>query len=570
ILVAIRTYLWPWLSALMKRRSIERQEGARLIPTDGIERAMQFFIEPLFMDVDPAGEDDLRGVVGAQQKLFEVLDQRLRHPGKQRYLMLLADSGMGKTSALVNYYARHLRRWRRSFDLVMVPLGDKRCDQVIAGVGAKARTSIFLDALDEDPRAIANLRERLDGLLEATLDFRTVLISCRTQFFAADIEMPRETGILRVDPTPAGDDKKYMFYKMYLAPFNQRQIDKYLRRRYPFWRRRRRQAARRLMASLADLIARPLLLSYVDDILAANSAVSSLGDVYHVIVDAWLQREAAFVDSDHLLQFSKRLAVDLVAKRAERVGEKIPGSELLELASEWSIPLEKWQLGGRSLLNRDAAGNFKFAHRSIMEYLFAVRATEMDGACFRVQWTDLINRFAREFLGIDGRGLGRHQFDFSKVTDRQVAEGLLNHLVVALRQSADVFEVLVADASAALLLTELAGFGDIPRSYRFLVSLLCYESGLEVLLIAGVLYSPQLIVMESMLPGRYIMPLEKNNRIMALFVATPMHIEQLERYIHIGNLLWDEDQVTFALRALRRELSGAERAYWKNSGGSGV
>jgi hypothetical protein len=257
---------------------------------------------------------------------------------------------------------------------------------------------LFLDALDEDPAAIQSLPERLSAILRLTRDFRTVLISCRTQFFSTDTEMPRKTGIMTFGPLAVGEQRELEFYKLYLSPFDDFQIAHYLRLRYPLWQQPKRAAARQLVAQLADLTARPMILAHIDDLLASGARLRTLGELYRAIVSAWLTRESVFVDADHLHEFSKHLAVDLVLNRSRRGGEKISAADLSRLAQVWKILLDTWKLTGRSLLNRDADGNYKFAHRSLMEYLFAQRLVECDPACLSVEWTDLIRQFVREFL----------------------------------------------------------------------------------------------------------------------------------------------------------------------------
>lgn len=59
-------------------------------------------------------------------------------------------------------------------------------------------------------------------------------------------------------------------------------------------------------------------------------------------------------------------------------------------------PLDDWKLTRRSLLNRDAVGNYKFAHRSIMEYLFVHKFIQGDKSCVSVEWTDQMKLFLKE------------------------------------------------------------------------------------------------------------------------------------------------------------------------------
>jgi hypothetical protein len=64
-------------------------------------------------------------------------------------MILLADSGMGKTSAVLNYYAQNQRGRRdKRRRLAVVPLGNSNADEKIKNIEDQSNTSIFLDAFD--------------------------------------------------------------------------------------------------------------------------------------------------------------------------------------------------------------------------------------------------------------------------------------------------------------------------------------------------------------------------------------------------------------------------------------
>ena len=96
--------------------------------------------------------------------------------------------------------------------------------------------------------------------------------------------------------------------------------------------------------------------------------------------------------------FSERLAVELYLNRSVRGSERATRSEVECLAKLWGINIESWQLTGRSLLNRDAKGNYKFAHRSIMEYLYVFCCLAGERRCARIAWTDQMQTFFLDFL----------------------------------------------------------------------------------------------------------------------------------------------------------------------------
>jgi hypothetical protein len=395
--LATKTY--PWLKTKADSRSISKRVGATLFTPASIERAIRHYIPPFCQSIDPAGGEESRLIHSVQESLFGTLDRALSPSSDKRYHILFADSGMGKTSALINYYARHVRRWRKKFQIVIIPLGIPDADERIKSVENKADTALFLDALDEDTRAIKNHAERLDTILNATHEFLHVLITCRTQFFSKDEEMPRQTGVLKFGARRAGEPAEHFFYKIYLSPFSDSQVLKYIKRRYPLWRWRKRRQALSMVSKIPHLSARPMLLSHIDELIEADRVVRYSFELYEEMIRAWIRREEGFIKRpDDLRQFSERLAVDLYRNRATRGAERITKSGLSNLARQWNIQLDEWELSGRSLLNRDAAGNYKFAHRSIMEYLFVKRFVEGEAHTLDVEWTDQMKRFLAEML----------------------------------------------------------------------------------------------------------------------------------------------------------------------------
>ena len=400
------TKTYPWLRAKIESRSVSRIFGEDLFTPKSIERAVRYYIPPLCQSVDPAGGEESRLVHSVQAPLFETFDEALGSESDQKYHILLADSGMGKSSAVINYCVRHQRRWRKKYQVAMVPLGIPDADERIKKIENKSKTSLFLDALDEDTLAMVDHVERIRLLIRDTHEFRKVIITCRTQFFSNDEEIPRETGVIKITVRSAGESAEQVFYKIYLTPFSDNQVKAYLKCRYPVWQRKRRKQAFDMVAKIPLLTARPMLLAHIDDLVQSKRDFAFSYQLYEEMVEAWIKREQGFVEnSDALRDFSERLAVDLYLNRAKRGAERIPKDELKELAKEWGIPIADHKLSGRSLLNRDADGNFKFAHRSIMEYLFVQRFLNEDRRCLTVEWTDQMKAFLWETLLINGTNI---------------------------------------------------------------------------------------------------------------------------------------------------------------------
>ncbi len=410
VTIMLLTALISWLSRRQWIRIFQHFRAVRTLTKrlpdfseQQIKRGIKYYIWPDCQSVDPCQSDEARHTVAVKNKLKEEMDRLLRKETEHKHYIVLADSGMGKTSFLLNYFALHLRRLRRPFDMALIPLGVPGLKDRIKAIPAQENTILLLDAFDEDTEAKKGHAKRLMDIMNWTRSFKRVVITCRTQFFPRDEELPKETGIIKVGPRSAGECPEFTFYKIYLSPFSDEQVQAYLKRRFSIWKKKRRLATRAIVEKIPNLAVRPMLLTYVDDLIDSEKDFESAYQIYIEMVDAWLERERQHVkDKEALRKFSSRLAVNLFANSEARGGEFIPYEEIEPFAQQFSIPLDSWDLSSRSLLNRDAEGNYKFAHRSILEFLFAQRliTNESDAMAIPIrQWTDPVRSFLFEGLG---------------------------------------------------------------------------------------------------------------------------------------------------------------------------
>ncbi len=374
-LAALRTWaaLVPIFDEYQRQKLLNREISHGPYDPDTIQRSTRYYIRPSFTNVDPSSEAEYRNVhTVAREPLFPRMEKWLKDPGDRKHLLLLAESGIGKTSFLLNYFAYNstLPKRRRQ-QISLVALGRPDADKQIDRIDRKAGRVAFLDALDEDVKAREDHRTRIGELMEKCQDFRAVVITCRTQFFLSDEEIPRDVGLVKIRPRVAGEEGTYQFWKLYLAPFDDNDIRAYLKRRYPLWARASRRKAQNLVKLIPRLSMRPMLLANIPEVVESEDPPKTAWELYNIMVQAWLQRENRWVQPNDLLRFSQFIAADLYSNRDERGMEAISAAELEQKAIEASLPhLKQWQLTGRSLLNRDVEGNYKFSHRSIMEFLF--------------------------------------------------------------------------------------------------------------------------------------------------------------------------------------------------------
>ena len=378
-----------------------------------IERSTKNYIQPRCTNIDVAQETEPRHAFLVDEPLFPKIDFFLENEKFGKHLFILADSGTGKTSCLLNYFAYNKRKpSRKQKKIVLIPLGLPNSDLLIDEIPNKKEKVLFLDALDEDIEAIEDHIKRVHELMKKCSVFKRVIITCRSQFFPSDEEIPIETGIVKFRPLKAGEKSSYEFWKLYLTPFNDQEINLFLRKQYPFWKIKKREKAAEIIKKIPFLTVRPMLLAHIPDLVDRDTFITYSFELYDDMVDAWLERESYWVDKKTLRDFSERIAVNIYGKRQIRGMERIPQSELFLIADEWGMKITHWQISGRSLLNRDALGNYKFAHRSIMEHLIIKRILLGDRKCKGFILTDQMKVFLFEQLQ---KRFDRKTFEFEQI-----------------------------------------------------------------------------------------------------------------------------------------------------------
>ena len=103
---------------------------------------------------------------------------------RNRYYIVLADSGMGKTTFLFNLFFSYYKKLRRKHDIKFIPLSINSVFEEIEKIEDKQNTILLLDALDENREAINNYKKYMEKLVDETIKFHTIIITCRTQFFS--------------------------------------------------------------------------------------------------------------------------------------------------------------------------------------------------------------------------------------------------------------------------------------------------------------------------------------------------------------------------------------------------
>jgi uncharacterized protein YjbI with pentapeptide repeats len=415
--VAVRTHGY-FIRETQKNRHI-LNKNLRDGPFDrqAIKQSTKNYIYPKFYNRDPTQEKDITSpLTVAYGNLFQEVNRFLDQDSGCRHLLILADSGVGKTSFIINYYAYNLRKRKKAHKISLIPLGRKDADSLIAGIPNKKERVVFLDALDEDPKAVSNHCRRIYDLMVACKVFQRVIITCRIRFFSKDDGIPVKTKGIGIAFSAAGKTDIYEFKQLYLAPFDDQDVARYIKQHYHFWSYTHRKKAYELVRKIPQLAARPMLLAHITDIIKAGTVdIETSYQLYQVMVEAWLDRESDRVDKESLRTFCELLAVNLFVNRKSRGEEQATKAELSQLAHQCKVSLKGWEFSDESLLYRNAAGYYKFAHRSIMEFLFVKHWLKGHKPIRQVELTDQMGRFLTEtnLREIDLGGVNLSKTDLS-------------------------------------------------------------------------------------------------------------------------------------------------------------
>ena len=368
------------------------------------------YVEPRVQILNPVehrgeGPPSHAEAVPLRQGINDFLESDPEKKDGRHVLFLLGDAGMGKTSALLMLKLTHLARfWPNIHDFQLFKLGPGSLD-AIDELPNKRRTVLLLDSLDEDPEALGadRFEPRLRALLQRTKAFRQVVITCRTQFF------PR-VGRAPIEGRAKVEVESFVCNLLYLSPFVREQVETYLRKVYPnnlwWWLRQRLghgenpqfERARHLVMDMGELRMRPLLLSYVQDLMAHPDLKTSqdrgtLWRVYDALIEQWLLREIHKLEEieskrgkarpdevpsrvpsrKDLRRACRRLALHMARSGQLQVSRDELRSFLAVADVERLTALD---LGGRALLNKDADEAFRFAHRTIQEFLVVEELAE--------------------------------------------------------------------------------------------------------------------------------------------------------------------------------------------------
>ncbi|MFH2059689.1 MAG: hypothetical protein ABIJ59_12410 [Pseudomonadota bacterium] len=367
-----------------------------------INQALKSYIPPKFQEIHP-NKRATKGKYRIRRKdLTTAVDLFLDHKVPCRHLLLLADSGMGKTCFALNFYIHNKNRPKKNrHKIVLIPLRLPNADQLILSLPDQNDCVLFLDALDKDIKAFQKPHERIRQIIDQTSKFKRVIITSNLNFIPAIRHLPTQKGYEIIEPKNINDNRIYRLRRFYMSPMTLSDVKKNLNAKIPFWQKNLRKKIEELIRENPSLDITHLMLNYLIEIIQEDPNILSKNDVYKAMLKKRMNHELHWEDKTLFNQFLQKLATDLYLRWIQTGEESISIDTLGQKARTWGITLHDFTNDMQSVLNQGSSGLLRFTHRSIMEYLFVQQLISGDKSCYQVPLTDLMKKFLFEILCVD-------------------------------------------------------------------------------------------------------------------------------------------------------------------------
>ena len=286
--------------------------------------------------------------------------------------IIFGDTGTGKTTALVHLFNDYVTQYKPGKHpyphIKFFSLRDTTLE-TISSLPDKENTILLLDALNETPAAqdpIQFLQFQKD--LQAIFhNFARVVITCRPQLFsnqeaasaATHTKIRTSTGWVQCT-------------ELFLVPFDDQQVQAYLDQVFTFRSDNPdRKKAEEIVNKHAYIAIRPLVLTYIKDIVESKRDINTALDLYDIIIEKTLQRDLEKINpnpSEEQIQQWWDITSDVAGYMYRHNKLSITEQELDSIPSITKEP----QFKQHSMLTR-TDNEFHFPHKSFYEYFMAYR-----------------------------------------------------------------------------------------------------------------------------------------------------------------------------------------------------
>ena len=299
---------------------------------------------------------------------------RVRGSNIPKYYYLFGNSGTGKTAALVHLFYDYINQYNKNslpYNIRIFSLREENVFESIDKVNVdKMGCILLLDALDENPMVQKPKESEEYKLFIKQLDkvyseFAFVITTCRPQFFSEEKEIPDSHNIAKIE----------------LVPFNDDQINEFLDKIFNISNEaEKRSKAINLIDNHHEIAKRPIILTYIRDLVDTDRKLNTSLDFYDTIAESELRRNISRipqnVNAEQIRQWWN-MTSEVAGFMYKHGKTEISYEELRDFLIQHGIDhpdkyINEDHFQRRSLLTR-TDNAFHFSHKSFYEYFMAYR-----------------------------------------------------------------------------------------------------------------------------------------------------------------------------------------------------
>lgn len=425
--VAILTGLFATIfRAIKKVREIKEWKGSEIankLVSELNEDRLELITSPIYIPTmgQKDGPHNNENVIEPDANRYPLVEKLLNEilaknavVGKKRYA-ILGGSGMGKSTfsaALFHKYTYRYKFKKSPWPIYVKYLGKKNVLKEIQNIDEPniSQSIIILDALDENIEATKNLKGLMDKIEELTDKFKFVILSSRTQLFPNELCEPHRGSVIQ----NGGTRKLLTWEKIYISPFSKEETEMFLENKYQIGSKQYQKAIH-IMEKTKDLMTRPMVLSFIDDLLDFSERKDlTMVEIYGKIIDEWLKREceSLSVSKSDLYTFSKKLSLFIYEKWIHSGEASLSEDEYLKFVTENGYKSSPYSFKERSLINRKGNGAIKFSHKSFWEFFIAINSMENPCKSFNSKGLEMAVDFSKEMYKLYLKGIKLECVDY--------------------------------------------------------------------------------------------------------------------------------------------------------------
>ncbi len=356
------------------------------------------YIQPYFTFVKPKKGKENKQLLGD----YFLKDVFINATKEDKLYLLLGDTGTGKTAALVHLYADYINcHTEQDYAIRILSLKHSSVFEEIERISNKTNCILLLDAMDENPMAQnPNKRTEFDNKINKICqDFAFVIITCRPQFFHDEDSESNQVQASRGDTTT-------LYTRLKLSDFDETQVNEFLNLVFPSpTESEKREKAKEIVNNNIFISIRPLVLTYIKDIVESRRDINTTFDFYDNVVYEHIKREIKKTPHNNLEEqtqiwwnITSEIALFIYQNRTLKYLEpEITSEELITICKRINpndynsflssqgisishetgvkqpqIKIDENIFLHRSLLTR-TGNTFHFSHKSFFEYFMAYR-----------------------------------------------------------------------------------------------------------------------------------------------------------------------------------------------------